>query len=87
MYITDSVGVCRDRTGPMPLARPDPYEPSHNGKIRCTVVPWLSLLRSTWPPSFSAVDQPVAEPGIGPSRIEPLAVVGDRQAKFPGQPL
>jgi hypothetical protein len=25
-----------------------------------------------------AVDQPAAEPGIGPSRIEALAVVGDR---------
>jgi hypothetical protein len=34
-----------------------------------------------------AVDQPAAEPGIGPSRIEPLAVVGDRQAKLPGRPL
>jgi hypothetical protein len=33
------------------------------------------------------VNQAAAEPGIGPSRIEPLAVVRDRQAKLPGQPL
>jgi hypothetical protein len=34
-----------------------------------------------------AVDQPAAEPGIGASRIEPNAIVGDRQAKLPGHPL
>ena len=34
-----------------------------------------------------AVDQLAAKPAIGPSRIEPLAVVGDRQAKLPGHPL
>jgi hypothetical protein len=34
-----------------------------------------------------AFDQPAAEPGIGASRIEPLAVVDDRQAKLPGHPL
>src|ERR1700730_7354576 len=28
------------------------------------------------------IDQPAAEPGIGPSRIGPLPVVGDRQAKL-----
>jgi hypothetical protein len=33
------------------------------------------------------VDQPAAEPRISPSRIEPLAVVGDGQAKFAGHPL
>ena len=30
-----------------------------------------------------AVDQPSAEPGIARSRIEPLAVVGNCQAKLP----
>jgi hypothetical protein len=34
-----------------------------------------------------AFDQPAAEPGIGASRIGPLAVVCDRQAKFPRRPL
>src|ERR1700722_12812538 len=29
------------------------------------------------------IDQPAAEPGIGPSRIRPLPVVADRQAKLP----
>jgi hypothetical protein len=33
------------------------------------------------------VNQAAAEPGIGPSRIEPLAVVGDRQAKLARHPL
>src|ERR1700676_131867 len=28
------------------------------------------------------IDQPAAEPGIGSSRIAPLPVVGDRQAKL-----
>jgi hypothetical protein len=28
------------------------------------------------------IDQPAAEPGIGPSRIGPLPVVCDRQAKL-----
>jgi hypothetical protein len=31
--------------------RVDFYEPSCDGKIRRTVVPWLSLSRSTRPPS------------------------------------
>lgn len=34
-----------------------------------------------------AVDQPAPEPGIGVSRIAPLAVVGYRQPKLPGHPL
>ena len=34
-----------------------------------------------------ALDQPAAEPGIGASRIDPLAVVGDRQAELPRHPL
>jgi hypothetical protein len=34
-----------------------------------------------------ALDQPAAEPGIGASKIDPLAVVGDRQAKLPGHSL
>jgi hypothetical protein len=34
-----------------------------------------------------AVDQPAAEPGIDTSRIEPVAIVGDRQAKLPWHPL
>ena len=33
-----------------------------------------------------ALDQPAAEPGVGASRIDALAVVGDRQAKLPGTP-
>src|ERR1700722_12968991 len=32
--------------------------------------------------SRKGIDQPAAEPGIGPSRIGPLPVVGDRQAKL-----
>jgi hypothetical protein len=28
-----------------------PHKPSGDGKISRTVVPWLSLSRSTWPPS------------------------------------
>jgi hypothetical protein len=34
-----------------------------------------------------AVDQPAAEPGIGPSSMEPLAVVGDCQAKLAARSL
>jgi hypothetical protein len=32
-------------------------------------------------------DQPAAEPGVGASNIDPLAIVGDRQAKLPRHPL
>jgi hypothetical protein len=32
--------------------------------------------------SRKGIDQPAADPGIGPSRIGPLPVVGDRQAKL-----
>jgi hypothetical protein len=48
------------------------------------MVPVLPLSRATWPPRLSrkGIDQPAAEPGIGPSRIGPLPVVGDRQAKL-----
>jgi hypothetical protein len=37
--------------------------------------------------SGEAFDQAAPETGISPSRIDPLAVVGHRQAKLPGHPL
>ena len=58
----------RDRTGFIPLARSDPYEPSSNGKIRCTLVPWLPLFRSTWPPSCWAKPSTRRPPSPEPAR-------------------
>ena len=49
---------------------------------------WFPCCRSPARPGRRAVaqgiDQPAAEPGIGPSRIGPLPIVGDRQAKLSG---
>ena len=67
-----------------PVTRADRYEASREGNVRHTMVPLLLLTRSTWPPSCRAkeFDQPAAKPGIRASRIGPLPVVGDRQAKL-----
>jgi len=57
--------------------------------VRHTMVPVLPLSRANLAAELSrkGIDQAAAEPGIGPSRIDPLAVVGDRQAKLTGLPL
>src|ERR1039458_7192914 len=86
-------GKCR-----YPSRRADRYEASREGNIRHTMVPLLLLSRSTWPPSCppvgappfdlaaelsrKGIDQPAAKPGILASRIDPLAVIGDDQAKL-----
>ena len=50
---------------------------THDGSdvaaLQCNLAPELAR---------KSIDQPPAEPGIGPSRIGPLPVVGDRQAKL-----
>ena len=48
---------------------------------------WIEFTGATAELLGEAVDQLAAKPAIGPSRIEPLAVVGDRQAKLSGHPL
>ena len=75
--------------GLIPLMRTYPYEPSGDGKITRTVVPWLPLSRSTWPPSCWAKPSTSRPPSPELARlnIDPLAIVGDCQAKLPRHPL